>query len=272
MIIQSFRKFAGLSIALAIVLSVSAPPSHAIFGWGEKKAGAAEVMAAAVSEVTGSVRTQSKGGAWTAATAQQALNAGDKIKTGSDGSTIIAFTDGSVIQVDKNSTFVFEGHSRKKVRVRLSIGYIKAWIKKSSRRYTVRTPTSVAAVRGTEFVTAVDASGRTTWDLFKGSLNITDNFGNSASLAAGNRLVATKTKGLQKAQSIPKGIKMAPKPKAKLPKQAKQPPPPPEDEPPPADDEPPPADEPPPLPPANRDIILAPPPEVSPSAPGSCIY
>lgn len=278
MIMQAtFPRPAVLAMAAAFALTAATPPANAQF-W-RRKAKTETVIGAAVSSVAGDVQRQAKGAAsWAPASAQEALDSGDRVKTGADGSAVVAFTDGSVIEVGANSNFLFEDHSAKAVKLNISVGLLKAWIKKASRRYTVRTPTSVAAIRGTEFLTNVDASGETTWDLFSGSIDVSDNFGNSQALAPGNRIVASKTAGLSEAKPIPPAVKMAPKPAASAPKpkQAAKPAPVEEKAPPPEDaaaeetqEEAPPAEEPPPAATESptQNIQIAPPSEISPSSP-----
>ncbi|MFH2204852.1 MAG: FecR family protein [Elusimicrobiota bacterium] len=217
------RKFAAIAFVAAFLISVSTPSSYALFGWGGAKSSASEAVGAAIGQVSGNVQVQAQGAAsWASAQAQQVVASGDQIKTGGDGKSVIAFTDGTVIEIGPNSTFVLEGQSARKVKVRLSVGFIKAWVKKASgRRYTVRTPTSVAAVRGTDFTTMVDSLGQTVWDLFQGALEITDNFGNSAQLQPGRRMKADKAKGLAKSEPIPPTVKMDPKPAVKAPEPKK---------------------------------------------------
>lgn len=286
MIQPHLRRYAAAAFASAVLFGAFAPAAHAQWWRGKKKEAPAPV-GAALGSVSGKVEIQAKGStSWSDGRADTAVNAGTKIKTGRDGAAVIAFTDGSVLEISKNSTFVFEGHSAKRVKVRLTVGFLKAWVKKNvGRRYTVRTPTSVAAIRGTEFQATVDPSGQTTWDLFSGSIDVTDNFGNSSALTPGNRMVASKATGLTEAKPIPPSVKMAPKPQVAAPnrpgkktlkpkdkeKNAKKPPlkkrPPP---PPPLDNQfapPPDGLLPPPPDGTQQNIELAPPPEISPSSP-----
>jgi len=211
-----------LTGALALIISISiAQPAHAFFGWGKKSAAPAPIGAVIV-DMSGKVefKTQ-KSTSWSPARPQQPLNEGDTLKTNSNGRAVILFTDGSKIRISKRANFVMEKQTSRDVKLSITMGKLEAWVKKMRRRrWSVRTPTAVAAIRGTEFTVGVSRTGETTWDLFGGSLDISDNFGNSIPLSAGQRLVADVSKGIAEAkpQPIPPSVKMAPEPKFATPK------------------------------------------------------
>ena len=65
--------------------------------------------------------------------------------------------------------------------MQLTLGFLKAWVAKvSARRFEVRTPPAVCAVRGTEFSVDVNAHGHTNEQMFTGLMAVSDGLGNEA--------------------------------------------------------------------------------------------
>jgi len=229
-----------INATLALVLTFSlAQPSHAFFGWG-KKAAAPAPIGAVIVELSGKVEFQSKDSdEWFAAELQQPLEEGDTIMTDARGSAVILFTDGSKIRISKNAAFVMEQQNEQEVKLLVKYGHFEAWVKKlRKRRWKVRTPNAVAAIRGTDFVirlTSPDGSTKdfsslqqlidsntpitvnTTFELFSGSINVSDGFGNRQQLAPGQKLDAGANTGIKnsKPTALPPGKKMAIKPSTK---------------------------------------------------------
>jgi hypothetical protein len=169
------------------------------------------IAAPAISELDGSVDVRGKYTDWTPAKMGQELATGNEVRTGPASYAGIYLEDGSSFRLGAETSFKIEEQSKNTTRVSVLIGTLEAWIKKvkrgSRRRYAIRTPTSVAAVRGTIFRTEVFANGGAIWDLFEGLLGLTDEFGNSISLSEGLRLLARSQSGLGKStpQAIPPG-------------------------------------------------------------------
>lgn len=85
------------------------------------------------------------------------LEEGDLIVVGEGGSAEVALDGGSLITVRENSEFVVEKTARGDSSFFLKAGSLLAKIQKlASSRFSVRTPTAVAAVRGTEFGVETD--------------------------------------------------------------------------------------------------------------------
>jgi hypothetical protein len=94
------------------------------------------------------------------------MRASDTLRTGPDGAAGVTFADNSLISVGPNTVFSidkyrfdstthageFEG-SLKKGKLAAVSGKM---VKQTPESMTIRTPSSVMAVRGTEFVVAVD--------------------------------------------------------------------------------------------------------------------
>jgi len=201
--------FAAL-LACALLL-----PAHALFGFGRPNSQAP--LGAVLTEASGKVELQTVGRARGPAAVRKAVGAGDRLWTGPDGRAVVVFLDGSKLRLGGNSSFALDNLSAKKADIRLDLGILEAWIKNvGGRRFRVRTPTAVASIRGTKFRVEVAAAGETIWDLFGGSLDVADNFGNRAQLDAGQRLTAGTEKGISESvvQPIPRDVRMSPEPAA----------------------------------------------------------
>lgn len=86
------------------------------------------------------------------------LEEGDRVVTGEGGSAEVALDGSSLITVRENSDFKLEKTAKGESSFFLSVGSMLAKIQKlGNQRLRVRTPTAVAAVRGTEF--GVEAAG-----------------------------------------------------------------------------------------------------------------
>jgi len=100
------------------------------------------------------------------ATVGMAIRASDTLRTGADGSAGVTFADNSLVSVGPNTVFSidryrfdstthageFEG-SLKKGKLAAVSGKM---VKQTPESMKIRTPSSVMAVRGTEFVVSVD--------------------------------------------------------------------------------------------------------------------
>lgn len=100
------------------------------------------------------------------ATVGMAVRAADVLRTGADGSAGVTFADNSLVSVGPNSVFSidryrfdstthageFEGSLRKGKLAAVS----GKMVKQTPESMKIRTPSSVMAVRGTEFVVSVD--------------------------------------------------------------------------------------------------------------------
>jgi hypothetical protein len=100
------------------------------------------------------------------ATVGMAIRAADVLRTGADGSAGVTFADNSLVSVGPNTVFSidkyrfdstthsgeFEGSLRKGKLAAVS----GKMVKQTPESMKIRTPSSVMAVRGTEFVVSVD--------------------------------------------------------------------------------------------------------------------
>jgi len=113
--------------------------------------------------------TIERAGASTPAEIGMRLQASDVVKTGSDGSVGITMTDNSLLSAGPNSVLALDRYEFDDVT---SAGHFDASLRKgtlavvsgrlakqSGDAMTVRTPSAVLGVRGTEFVVSVDDGG-----------------------------------------------------------------------------------------------------------------
>jgi hypothetical protein len=113
----------------------------------------------------GSVQIQ-RGSEKLPASVGAALQASDTIVTGADGSAGITFTDNSLVSVGPNSVFSIDKYSfdstthQGEFAGNLKQGRLAAvsgkMVKQSPESMTIRTPSAIMGVRGTEFVVQVE--------------------------------------------------------------------------------------------------------------------
>lgn len=121
-------------------------------------AAAQEAWDARVAAVSGDASVQpADGSPEVSAEEDMPLEAGDRIVVGEGGSAEVALDGESLITVRENSEFVIEKTAKAETSFFLKAGSLLAKIQKlASGRFAVRTPTAVAAVRGTEFGVETD--------------------------------------------------------------------------------------------------------------------
>lgn len=117
---------------------------------------------ASLAGVTGKVSIRSEGEKrYLPAKTGDSLIYSDAVKTGPNSLAHILFADGSAVLVKENSRLVLQGTPRKTI-VSFSIGEFLVGIKKkfaAGQSFKVRTPSAVAAVRGTLFWGKVEKDG-----------------------------------------------------------------------------------------------------------------
>lgn len=151
--------------------------------------------------------------AWRPAVSGQPISNSGGLRTGPDGTAAVSFFDGSQVVLQKGSAFAVEGNRPNAIDVRVAAGKLVALVMKlPQREFRVHSMTSVAAVRGTRFEVDVEGSGRITWSLFSGRLDVSDDTGRKIELASGQKLVSEAGTGL--AAAVPSAIAAPAKPKA----------------------------------------------------------
>ncbi len=133
------------------------------------------------------------------------LPMGTRILTGSDGLVLITFADGSVMTIESESELTLDALSGYKdtgmvdTRVHLKKGTVQTRVPKRKPRsnFEVSTPSSVAAVRGTDFrVSSIEGEQALTRnEVFSGAVSVANEF-EQKELPKGTGLVAKKDKPL----------------------------------------------------------------------------
>jgi hypothetical protein len=113
------------------------------------------------------------------------LKPGDELRTARASTVEIHMEDGSKVKLAPVSAFKMSEENNEKVSLGLYFGRVRSWVKKFSRKFEVRTPTAVCAVRGTDFMMSADADGNSRLEVYEGSVLAGDNQGNSALVREG---------------------------------------------------------------------------------------
>ncbi|HAM35361.1 MAG TPA: hypothetical protein DEB40_10115 [Elusimicrobia bacterium] len=189
----------------SIILSVVLPVTNAAQPAAAPAPGA---MIAYMGGLTGSVQVQLGGSdIWSLAKLGQQLPRGTQIKTEDRSSCIVVFSDQSKVRLGARAAFKLEEVSPSKVSVFIGLGKLEVWVKKlATRSFQARNPVSVASVRGTIFAMDVLSPTSVTVDCFEGSVAVQDNFGNTSSVAQGQRVEANATTGASAPAPVPVNV------------------------------------------------------------------
>lgn len=136
-----------------------------------------------------------KGGrkAWEPALKGRAVAEGDSIKTGPGAWCEILFKEGTFVKMEENSEAAAESLKTSPEGREFSFSFLKGkalWMAaklkgKLLSKFSVRTPTTVCAVRGTDFSIIVSTTGGTTVGLFEGKVALTGGDAEKELLAGG---------------------------------------------------------------------------------------
>jgi hypothetical protein len=130
---------------------------------------------------------------WAQVSSGQVLAPGDHLKTVAGASATVTFDDASRVELNAGTSFTLNEAAPQASALELKLGSLKVWIsKRLNRRFQVRTPTAVCAVRGTEFGVTVDGAGDTRVQMFEGLLAVADKAGNEVLIRNGESLEVTK--------------------------------------------------------------------------------
>ncbi len=110
-----------------------------------------------ISKLIGKVMVLS-GNNWVQAKIGQQLNQNDKIKTSNDGRAELVFQDGSTMWLKENTEIEISSLVPQERNISIKIGKIRFKIISlpGGAKFYARTPTAVAAIRGTEFILSVE--------------------------------------------------------------------------------------------------------------------
>ena len=96
--------------------------------------------------------------------------------------------DGTRVKVAPVSSFKLAAESGDSVSLGLFYGRVRSWVKKFSKKFEVRTPSAVCAVRGTDYMVEVKPDGSTRSEVYEGSVLVGDAAGNSSLLREGQAI------------------------------------------------------------------------------------
>ena len=196
------------NILLALILAVQAAP-----------AAAAAVAAGCVYDLNGSVMVMKAGTQdWASASKGLPVAEGDRFRTGANAWCEIFFKDGTYVKMEADSETVAEELKSTAAGRSFSFSFLKGkalWMAarlkwKAASRFSVRTPSAVCAVRGTDFTMIVSTSGETSVGLFEGKVAVSSGTaesggqdllaGGEASVGGGHIAVQRRLSALMKAE------------------------------------------------------------------------
>jgi hypothetical protein len=165
---------------------------------------------ATLEQVQGSVEIQGAGSdTWQPASADDQVEAGDQIRTGSLAGVTLVFFDGSTAVLEAETKIAIarmdanRDGSGKVILLRQDVGQSYSRVQPltdSDSRFEIETPTAVMAVRGTEFALAVEPDGTTRVTVVEGIVDMTAE-GVAISVAAGQ--MAEARPGIPPASALP---------------------------------------------------------------------
>jgi hypothetical protein len=120
------------------------------------------------------VEVASAGGGWSAGSAGQTLNFGDRLKTGEDSRAVVRMADGSVLQLDELTTIELkQPASGAGATLSMPAGAGFFYSRTGSRETRIETPSANGAIRGTAFLLEVDrATGGTVVSMMAGLFDL----------------------------------------------------------------------------------------------------
>lgn len=144
--------------------------------------------AAYIDALRGEVEYKKAGAAeWTLLQGEEKvrLGNGDELRTARASTAEILMDDGSRVKLAPQSAFRMTSESKDAVSLGLYFGRVRSWVKKFSKKFEVRTPSAVCAVRGTDFMVAADAEGNSRVEVYDGAVLTGDSKGNTGLVREG---------------------------------------------------------------------------------------
>ncbi|OGR50952.1 MAG: hypothetical protein A2049_03600 [Elusimicrobia bacterium GWA2_62_23] len=197
------------TILLSFLLTVQAAPAAA----------AAPTAAGCVYDLNGPVTVRKAGAQdWGPASKGLPLAEGDRLRTGANSWCELLFKDGTYVKLEADSETAAEELKSDAAGRSFSFSFLKGkalWMAarlkwKAASRFSVRTPSAVCAVRGTDFTVIVSTSGETSVGLFEGKVAVSSGTadtggkellaGGEASVGGGQVAVQRRLSALMKAE------------------------------------------------------------------------
>jgi hypothetical protein len=135
-----------------------------------------------------------------AAVAGQILTAGQMIRTGSDAMAEVFLKDQGIVRLSENTEFALKRVDASGVELDQSSGKATVFLKrlKQDTEFTITTPTSVAAVRGTSFLVDVKSKTESNIALFDGAVEVKSKRGQSVVMDQKGELSVTDKSNISK--------------------------------------------------------------------------
>lgn len=115
--------------------------------------------------------------AWEPAAAGAAVREGGSVKTGRLSWTELRYEDNSTVALGPDTEFVLYDAKPDNRFSKLLAGFYRAVVKRTDRKFSVRTPAAVATVHGTRFTLAALRNGTTRTRVFSGIVGVADTKG-----------------------------------------------------------------------------------------------
>lgn len=160
---------------------------------------AAAAETGCIYDLGGTAQIQKSGaGQWLTALKGLPVAEGDRLRTGAGSWCEILFKDGSFIKLDADSETAADTLRASAEERVFSFSFLKGkalWLAakikgKAASRFSVRTPSAVCAVRGTDFAITISTAGETSVGLFEGLVDISSPDGQTKPLEAGGEAFA----------------------------------------------------------------------------------
>ncbi|MDP2906787.1 MAG: FecR family protein [Nanoarchaeota archaeon] len=143
---------------------------------------------AEISMKRGQVSIKQPDGTWKEMPDKTTLKDGDTIKTDRASTVAILLPDGTEVRIAPNSEFTFHWDGTS-FSIKLIIGKIRSWIKKTNRKFEIRTPMAICSVRGTDFIVDYNPdTPATTVYLYEGIVDVDNLKGETFELNAGEMI------------------------------------------------------------------------------------
>lgn len=114
---------------------------------------------------------------WVEAQIAQQLFDKDTLRTDADGYAVVQLIDNSLARVRPNSMLIIRGEANERgglnTRINVESGSMNLNVSGRQSEYEVATPTAVAAVKGTQFITELSDDGTSTFICFSGEVSVT---------------------------------------------------------------------------------------------------
>lgn len=174
-----------------------------------------EMFTGKIFTAQGVVEVQKAGATeWTAIKAPINIEVNDKVRTGPGSTAEIYVKNGAKVRLTSGTTFVLTANTAEGSTMEVMVGKMQAWFRKTGRRFNVRTPSAVCAIRGTVLEVEVASGGETVWNLFSGSIQVS-NPDNTVTrdVQPNQRVVVTAAAVISEPEVLPIEVKAPEEPK-----------------------------------------------------------